>query len=652
MAVGGAALRRQGVGASAELRGRCITARGPCCGCLVRVAADSLAVQAGADGGFVLPVPTPPEGRRCDLEILARGFATVELAVAVTIGDVVDLGDVCVPDGLDLRLLVVDDEGLPVAGRFELCRTARGDEGAVRARTRFVVTSDANGRATVSGLLDGATWSLRCLDPILTVIQPCGAWSLVGRGGNATIEVRAARVAADAMLTGTVLDDIGAPVAGATVHALTAADAIVATATCDEDGAFVLVRPAAVPDEVQLAVPDVTGFERYRDARLLRWGSFGWRLWLRRAAARAFVVVAADSGAPVERFVLCWTVAAAGPAGPRQGRSGPGPHPRGLALVGGVPAEPASVEVLVDERSDFAGSGAIAMTAVPGGRAQTIALRARRDLLVTVIDSDGAPIAGSRVALRRGDEPCGEAATDDDGRARLRAGGGDEELVVSARGPHVPMQRTVLPWRREVVFVVPRGAGVTGAVEPPAVLAALRVGAGGALALGLGPRVRLRALAPVAVADVVVDVAADGSFAVANLPAGFWQLEFEAHTFAPGGALVKHRTAPVALDLPAGGSRAVTVDIAAIAPAAIAATVTRDGRPEAGVELQLLRFPDELSGTSEHSGLGRTDASGVLLLSGLPPGRYRVKSAVVGAASGTFLLQAGECRSAVIELGR
>ncbi|MCA8953139.1 MAG: hypothetical protein KDE27_26745, partial [Planctomycetes bacterium] len=204
----------------------------------------------------------------------------------------------------------------------------------------------------------------------------------------------------------------------------------------------------------------------------------------------------------------------------------------------------------------------------------------------------------------------------------------------------------------ELDLVASAGGRVVGRVVPAAAIAAFRAAAGGAEQLGLGPRLRLRSTAAAPQVPVPsVEVASDGVFEFAHVPAGEWVLEFDAHTTDVGRAPTRHIAPPLHVRVASTRTEAVEVAIGGIAPADVWAPVLRiNGEPAARCELRL-----QASGLDRDSSAPetvQTDERGVLALRGLRPGRYRLDEAAGGAGGGTvaFDLEPGERRLAALWL--
>ncbi|MCA8950594.1 MAG: carboxypeptidase regulatory-like domain-containing protein, partial [Planctomycetes bacterium] len=436
--------RSAAVPTTIEIRGRCVDDGGRPRSAGLELVGTELRGATDEFGVFALQVAVGAVPRRPVLACSAAGCATMEIALAEfagpTLDDGIDIGEVRLSAGVDLPLRVVDGAGRAAAGcALELCRTVAGDETAIHARTRLPLTTDTTGAAVAPGVLVGGTWQVRSRSALVAVVAPREPFRLPFDLPCATLDVRIERPDPGDLIVGTVVTADDAAVANATVFALDEEERVVAEAVTDDSGTFALARAGAAPSDVRLAVPDVDGFERYLDLRPRPWGVGGgggtW-LRLRRAGELRLEVFAADTGLPIEAYSYRWSIPAAGIAGPRGAFAPVAAHPGGVALVGGVPAGGAEVEVVPDPAGAYARSLPVALPA--GQRALTVFVPPRRPLVVRVVDDSGLPIGGSRVTVSRAGRELAAATTSSAGSATLAPGDPRSGVPATVPADHVP----------------------------------------------------------------------------------------------------------------------------------------------------------------------------------------------------------------------
>lgn len=434
-------------------------------------------------------------------------------------------------------------------------------------------------------------------------------------------------------ITGRVVDERGVPLRDATVSVPQST----ATAHADADGRFVLARPEQCPDVVSLRA-GCPGFENQDGARAFPWGTTDVGFELRRGVEVDLLVVAADTGQPVEDFVLSWdrVVPAAGQptVGARHGH-----FPGGRIHFEGIPRGDWELLVICrDPRLE-----PLQQVVACSGPATTATLELRplvephacdTEALVRVQTADGTVMPNSTVTVAellarnypvQWSEPIvlRSATTDRAGEVRLRAPAGMPVRWTVTGADHLSWTRddAGLPADGVVTAVVARGGTFHGRVTPADFAARYRRGPTpwrGPRAL---PQVHFVALDGSAAADLNghrVPIADDGTFRSPRLAAARWRIELEWIGDDDEGSSSEQGPELGVVQLEDGATAPLAFDLARLAACELDAGLTWNGEPLRRAEVDLV-FLEPNGGEVSHA--MRTDADGRLI--GVSrPGRF------------------------------
>lgn len=439
-------------------------------------------------------------------------------------------------------------------------------------------------------------------------------------------------VVAPMTITGRVVDDRGVPLRGAAVSVPQTS----ATTSTDAEGCFVLARPEQSQDTAQLRA-GCPGFENQDSAQATPWGATDVRFELRRGVEVDLAVVAADTGQPVEDFVLLWDRAAPAPGQPSVGvRHGHFPggriHYEGVArgswqllLLPRDPRLEPLPHVLTCESATTATLELLPVVQPHACDTEVVAI---------VQDADGTAMAGSTVAVAellarthpvQWSEPvelC-SASTDRAGRARLRAPAGVPLRWTVSGANHLTWSRddATLPAGGVVTAIVARGGVLHGRVTPADFAARYRRGPTpwkGPRAL---PHLRIVAIDGSAAAyhdDHRVAIADDGTFRSPRLAAARWRITLEWIGADDTGISSEEGPELGVFQLEDGRTEPLAFDLTRLAACELNAVVTWNGELLRGTDVDLVFF-DRDGGEVAHE--ARTDARGRLL--GVSrPGRF------------------------------
>jgi protocatechuate 3,4-dioxygenase beta subunit len=629
----------------ATLHGRCIDPDGtPLAGCKVQLsgsmrnpqrrdawlrdhpAPENLKLDqiSGTDGRFRFTFEPPPP-------FVFFVSAGLDGHVAVTAdwsqidaGADVDCGDVVLPRGAQLTGLLVDADGTPQTNA-ELNTRRRGDERSMRANATFApwdgsyAKTDANGRFVFRSLFLPGTY--------MVSHRRSGGYHPIG-----DVEIPASLHAVDVRLVvestpakptiwGRVVDAAGQPIARAWVSAdergLGLRD------NTSADGTFAIERNEREHGPITL-LAEREGYEPARTATRIEWGTKGVELVLRPAPGVAVRVTDPDDE-PVAQYSVRVT--------PRE-RSrwtssdfevrARGPFADGTATI---PTASGKWTVVVE----FPASAGLVTSFTPiemAGATLRLDLRAERPATRTlhVVDATGQPIAGTHVQVcdlvdgeleeRTWVRPieqffmasgmkralvCHECVTDADGRCQL-LGPGSREVGVLVLGPgHVLLRQlgVRLDLADELEVTVQRGARMKGQVVPPEAVEELHrmlgLGSGAAFPADTCPTIALHrqlggrheAYPGFGQDNTAWRVDASGAFEVGGIAPGPWRLILQAWRLSTKGSLSRFTTDAIDVVLPDGATTLVDVDLAALLPGTLEATVTHNGAPLANVDVEL-----------------------------------------------------------------
>lgn len=585
-------------------------------------------------------------------------------------GETKDLGDVVMPRGVLVRGRVVDTDGAPVA---ETDVGFAGEEqggGEIQVRTNIDGRTLADGTFRAGWPLPPGEYAIRVRPQRKTAPDRV---SLDGSQAIVDLVVVVDKIAVDAraLICGVVVDETGQPVGGARVGLtsyMRSADHRDASDTStDREGRFVLKQPDRAASEVSLLVQK-SGFEMLSPEEKFAWGRDDVRLVLRRGLAVEVTVVADDDGTPVEDFQVRVfpDPDQHGMAGDQYSTRARGHHPAGRVTIEGITR--GDWCVLVEPRGERLAMSAMVPLHVSdaGSGRTTVRLRRRIERQLRVQFADGAPVAGTRVELgdMRGQTPQADtgahpitsmlwmqrntalllhgAVTDARGEALLLGPAG-VSLTLFVRGPgHVPCVQSEVQLGGDGPLVVTVGAGarLVGKVGPPAAIAELRrladlpeTGPVDADRIHSLPGVRLVQVAAASWRHFPRNdscaIAEDGTFAIEGAPPGRWDVTatwFERH--GDGGLRKSYlgKMATIAIvDLRDGATSEVTLDLSPLLPGEIDALVLHNGKPAAGLGLQLKAIVGKspAGNDEEYTREVTTDAEGRFRLR-TRPGDYEI----------------------------
>lgn len=348
-------------------------------------------VTTGTDGAFALDA-TDVEAKHYRLSF--ESPLRVELIAEsppLRAGRTLDLGDVTMPVGTIVRGRVVDDLGQPIANCEVWMESARnfGDRPLPKWAQHF--RTDASGGFQSSPRrLASATYTVSV---VLRDVRESRL--VVSNVGEQLVEIVVAHLDPQSLLSGTVLDDLGRPLQGVRVEALTSA--VVPTwALTDAHGRFEARQTEGMTSDavaLRLTRPDMLPFET---SERFAWGRTDLQLVIPHPPGFRLRVLREEDDTPVEQF-RAFVV-----AGTRSDEFRPrthGHHPEGRALLHGIALGPA--RILVEPTGEeLATSRFTTVEVEPDDGLEWIVRvpRLARRLLV-LRTPNGTPVAGAEVQL-------------------------------------------------------------------------------------------------------------------------------------------------------------------------------------------------------------------------------------------------------------
>ena len=583
---------------------------------------------AAADGTFAIAVAAAP-ARRVFLSVSAAGHVGADTEwISLQNGLDIDLGDIALIAGSELRARLVDVAGTPVPG---LQVSIERESGGVENGELFVMwssfdsSSDADGNLPPRMLPLPGTFSITTSGPLtgFRVVRPS---SLVLDAAPSTVlDIVVDRAPATESLRGRVVDARGNPVAGVPLQ-VDASMPDLGSATSAADGTFAMELYGNQPD-TELAIPwQRPEFRLLEPERVYPRGQGGIEVKVA-VLPRTEVtleVVDARSGDPVTSFGVRHAIDVWSDDDPQRipaetiyfpARAEPRPAGRmqlpalapGRYRVSVFPADPT-----------LAPARLVPFVVGDSGTAPIrIELHPYVPLQVLVRDTDGRPVRGAEVALVHeqgcegrmtslfsveelargvgGGQRCAallqSRTTAADGLVELQAPAGEARLLLRVNGPRCRFVRQKLPTlpanggRHEVV--VSRAARLFGRIEPASLLAAIGPSQ---QAIRTAAMVRPEnseldySCPELQVRDADGDVVArgrvmpDATFRIDAVPAGDHQLwlKIEWH-MNPGHVTREDLMVAQIPGLRADEEREVIASAAAAAPAQVRGTVRVDG---------------------------------------------------------------------------
>ncbi|MBL8722449.1 MAG: carboxypeptidase regulatory-like domain-containing protein [Planctomycetes bacterium] len=566
-----------------------------------------------ADGRFEFSF-WPPPPFQFSLRLRADGVATWGTRwSAIEPGATEDLGDVQLERGTLLHGRVVDQDGAPkakVTVRIDGAASRRSGSGF---ETWTSATTDHTGAFRARWALQPGEYRLAIDDQELE------------RGERVTltgdpeqfVDVVLKRLDDRAAIRGLVVDQDGAPVPDAYVHASVRTGGRLISS--DRDGAFRVPQPSKdAPERVRLWVT-CSGYEAVPDQTEYEWGRTDVRLVLTKGRSLAVRVVRASDGAPFADYTLrVVPIGGFSFNSDDQRPRGQSPHRDGREQVDGLRVGEHQVIVEPKGQELAVGMATVTMTAT-GAPEVVVRLAANAPRPVRVQFAAGQPVVGARVLLV---DPLGAELTDKtpvyalaewgNSTARkallLEAGSTDTQGEVVLHAPtdrplglclpgpaHAPLVVPVatFPATGPLVVTVPRAASLLASVGPEAVLAELSALAGIGANRDEPPR-RLPYLELVAGDPHSprkfpefrerCTMRPDGTFALHGIPPGRWQVLVHCQRERQN----HHDTLQVAtatVELLAGQETKLAIDLSALLPSELSGHVLHNGAPLANTQI-------------------------------------------------------------------
>lgn len=605
----------------AHVRGRCVDESGaPLAACKVDLGGwgrnsnatalqgevdwhDPAPIVTGDDGRFDFAI-APPSGLQFSLDIASDGrVPRTGRWSGLQPAQVVDLGDIPLRRGFEVRGRVVDEQNTPVAkvgvSLRNLPLPIAPDMAANNVRYGF---SGADGAFSIEVSIPVGTWSLDAETRGVRLVSPDRV--VVTERGAEPVLVVVRRMPS---IEGLVVDELGQPVQGVGVQAELHRSGRMASARSRQDGTFTIFAVDAEPKPVALRIDDPGPCEAPPpDPRLWEWGSKGVRFELRRAQSCELLVVERATGAPVTRYAVSCYHEKAGSSLFSDLRLS-GDHPdgkvtidrvwRGKNLLRVAPLAPhllpsAMIEFEVDER---------------GAPPLRVELERLRSTVVRLATVGGEPVVGSKVeVVKKGSEPFTAGSWAQDSRGGNRGFSSDprhrfHELLATAVSAADGRATLYVPDDTSGVLVRATGAHPVAIVDPATFVdgqdLVVTVPEGGAIAgtllLNGLDRARIVVVAMLRNSkqqgrEQEFTIAADGTFNVRGLTPGSYELlpmyivEFRTGTSGQTGRVPLPITTPP-IEVVAGQTTAATIDGTALAPATVRGRALLDGAaPTAG----------------------------------------------------------------------
>lgn len=708
--------------AEVTIRGRCVDDRGaPLAGCRVSLSGkpnddrefefwvrhhydpqwqDPSAVDTAADGCFEFRfLPHEPLVFRllakCDGHVAMRAaWPARTYGAGLTPGAVIDLGDVALLPGVQVRGRVVDDAGEPIAGvrvHLDVIGNAKVPSGTSPIDSDIPRT-DANGQFAAAPLAPGTY-----------LVSPNAGRDGYSFGHPEKHELREPWPWIDLQLTRTVLapsvqgiivDPHGDPVAFASVQW----PSLSRVAYSKDDGTFAFFAAEAGDAPPESLRVERDGFETLVRKGPFPWGTTDLRAVLQRGVDVALQVVDAQ-GQPVEDFAAwLWPDYDDRPKphvffpGDQHARTF-GHHADGQALLHGL--RRGRHRLYVEPRAEWLMATEVLRVELgdPSPVTLRVQLPAAAERLVRVVDRRGGAVADTGVELLEQSQGAFDATakawpieqmlsmfgpvakalvrqhvvTDGNGEARLR-GPVDGRFAVRCPGPHnLPQFQggVRLDDPTPLVVQVQRGGNLQVELRPAGVVAALRgyAGLGEQLVPTWEPKLQLlRPAAPGAEVEPDVrelQLPVGGKAAMAGLPTGTWQMYLVMGVRSSPLAISRARLGLGLCTLRDGETTTAVLDLPQLLPATLRTTALHNGMPLVKTALLLrgsfaVRDPDLDAADSDWLVPVATDDAGVFT-STVCPGRYTVEFSHVSAdqvitiapgdsATATFTVRSGTLR--------
>ncbi|MBI5851837.1 MAG: carboxypeptidase regulatory-like domain-containing protein [Planctomycetes bacterium] len=629
---------------------------------------DPPAFATRADGVFEFRFDPPPP-YQFFVMLTAEGRAAASRRIrGVASKAGIDLGDVRLPPGCEVRGSVTTHDGAAIAGcRFSvepLSPAPRAEPWGWELRERIDAVSDAQGRYSSSMRVPAGRYRAVAIGHV--VEAPSGPVELAPGSTEVNLVLRSAPANQTPTIRGLVVDERGEPIEGVEVSA----ERTGASGRSRDDGRFELRRMGFVRDDLVTVVAFADGYAAWRSGEPLAWGTDGLRITLVAGSPLTIRVRRAPDDQPVERFGV--ELARERQDGVRSSDDyalrHAGEHERGVLEIGKVGAGAYQLVVVPAESTGLAESEELrieVVTSAPLVVDVRVMPPARRG--IEVVDAAGRGIAGVRAELLAHEDGAtvtvgswameprharmnrnsrvvalvDAATTGASGHAELRGRAGSR-FALRLPGPgHVPL--VVQPFSIDepsvARIVVASGATLRGRVEPSEVLAALRAEGGTAPGIALASADPQAAVTPGQRTGqgLMSAIDEDGRFAIVGVPAGVWHVQVTSQVPALLGMMPVQRVAIAGVRLTDGEDREIALDLRPWMPRTVTLKVRVDGAPHvgrlsltgdcgldpAGAPVRQLRHPT-------------ADPNGELVIA-LPPGTWTPSVHVAQGRSGFWL---------------
>lgn len=454
---------------------------------------DPEPVTTDAEGRFEIAFD-PPSGLQFSLDIAASGrtprtgrWGRIEARA------VIELGEIALARGYEVRGRVVDEVGQPVAKiGVSLMNLPLPISGGMAANNQRSGWSDEAGEFVVDIPVPPGTWSVEAERGGWKHVSPDRVSVLEGAGAEPLL-VRVKRMP---KIEGLVVDDLGEPVAGVYLNADLRRSGRMCSTYSRKDGTFTLYAVDDEPQPIRILIEDAKRCEQplEPDPSEHAWGTSGLRIVLQRTKSFELEVVERDSGKPVERYaVRCFSERARW-SNQREARLS-GEHPQGRVTVDQVSRGKTHLAVIALDPELLPSEERILEIGDEAIPPQRIELVRMQPYGVRVTSTGGDPVEGAEVeVIERGSQELdidasvqtregggvwssdpsfrnhvqrALARTGADGRARVLAPRTEGVLalrVTHPQHPRVLLQPVELRAEQDAEVVLPEGAAIAGRV--------------------------------------------------------------------------------------------------------------------------------------------------------------------------------------------
>lgn len=637
------------------IRGRAVSRAGePLADCRARVRWDpqdsersrpwvdgdvAVDVSTGADGVFEVVLATDGQ-TNCALRLTREGAAPRTARwTRPKPGEVLDVGDVPMDRAVRVFGTVVDVAGQPVPEVALMFVNTIYDEHRVDIESMLRTESGADGTFEFPGPATFGEWWIAA-EYTGPLVEPRSV-RLTDEMSEYDLRIVVERPDLERSITGIVVDESGAPIAGARIIGM--GEGFIGRGRSGADGRFAAHQAGPINDDgkkgarLSVTAPDqeFDQVEPGPDERFA-WGQDGVRVVMQRLA-HLDVRVVDKVGRAVEDYALF----AFTETGIRYSKQPRGHHPEGRCRLEQL-HHGANSLLVVPRDARLASTARLPFVVGPRNAELLVTVPDRVELALTVQLRDGRPAPGSEVDLIQvfGEEEVTattklvdvEDCDQRRGRTQLRVAAGRTDAVGVCRlaappgswtvrvmgDVHTPLvqQVAVPPAGTSLRLSVDSAAALHGAVIPAAVREGLRAMEGAnaePMAVVLRPAGESGEKP-----ERVFEVDADGRFRASGLEAGDYEVELRYWLAATEIHSASVRLPVATRSLREGVAEELAIDVAGLLPARVHGQVVVDGQPLGEVHCFVVRA-DEGPRLSVRTG---TDADGRFTAT-MPPGRYR-----------------------------